>query len=42
MISLSPTTCSKARLASTLFCGAAAAQAQQVFRVTTIREEAAT
>ena len=42
MISLNPTTRFKALMVSALFCVAAAAQAQQVFRVTTIPEEAAT
>jgi phosphonate transport system substrate-binding protein len=42
MISLNPTTRFKALMVSALFCAATAAQAQQVFRVTTIPEEAAT
>jgi phosphonate transport system substrate-binding protein len=42
MIHLNPTTRFKALMVSALFCAATAAQAQQVFRVTTIPEEAAT
>lgn len=42
MFSLNPATRFKALMLSALFCAATAAQAQQVFRVTTIPEEAAT
>jgi phosphonate transport system substrate-binding protein len=42
MFSLNPTIRFKALMVSALFCAATAAQAQQVFRVTTIPEEAAT
>jgi phosphonate transport system substrate-binding protein len=42
MINLNPTIRFKTLMVSALFCAATAAQAQQVFRVTTIPEEAAT